>query len=115
MLCCAAGALFTPLDPLAGKGLRRDVFPLVWGCPHPSLHPLHLAPPAALMVPSRHLWLGNITQKPTDEQVLEVFATFGKVDSGACCATHSAGSARCTFGAGLGIARALGCLPLAAS
>lgn len=35
------------------------------------------------MVPSRHLWLGNITQKPTDEQVLEVFATFGKVDSGA--------------------------------
>lgn len=36
------------------------------------------------MVPSRHLWLGNITQKPTDEQVLEVFATFGKVDSGAC-------------------------------
>ena len=34
------------------------------------------------MVPSRHLWLGNITQKPTDEQVLEVFATFGKVDSG---------------------------------
>ncbi|PRW60572.1 Flowering time control FPA isoform A [Chlorella sorokiniana] len=38
-------------------------------------------PGKALMVPSRHLWLGNITQKPTDEQVLEVFATFGKVDS----------------------------------
>lgn len=34
------------------------------------------------MVPSRHLWLGNITQKPTDEQVLEMFASFGKVDSG---------------------------------
>ena len=33
------------------------------------------------MVPSRHLWLGNVTQKPTDEQVLEVFQTFGKVDS----------------------------------
>ncbi len=43
------------------------------------------------MVPSRHLWLGNITQKPTDEQVLEVFATFGKVDSGGCpnlCSIH---------------------------
>ncbi|KAL4856776.1 Flowering time control protein FPA [Chlorella vulgaris] len=35
----------------------------------------------AVMVPSRHLWLGNITQKPTDEQVLEMFASFGKVDS----------------------------------
>ncbi|PSC68138.1 Flowering time control FPA [Micractinium conductrix] len=38
-------------------------------------------PGKAIMVPSRHLWLGNITQKPTDEQVLEVFASFGKVDS----------------------------------
>ncbi|KAL4447429.1 hypothetical protein ABPG75_004648 [Micractinium tetrahymenae] len=38
-------------------------------------------PGKAVMVPSRHLWLGNITQKPTDEQVLEVFASFGKVDS----------------------------------
>ena len=39
-------------------------------------------PGKAIMVPSRHLWLGNITQKPTDEQVLELFASFGKVDSG---------------------------------
>lgn len=38
----------------------------------------------SIMVPSRHLWLGNITQKPTDEQVLELFASFGKVDSGGC-------------------------------
>lgn len=33
------------------------------------------------MIPSRHLWLGNVTQKPTDDAVLEVFAAFGKVDS----------------------------------
>ena len=39
-------------------------------------------PGKTIMVPSRHLWLGNITQKPTDEQVLELFASFGKVDSG---------------------------------
>eukprot|EP00887_Chlorella_sp_A99_P003033 scaffold9.g3033.t1 len=38
-------------------------------------------PARAAMVPSRHLWLGNITQKPSDEAVLAVFAPYGKVDS----------------------------------
>ena len=36
----------------------------------------------ASATPSRHLWLGNITQKPSDEAVLAVFTPFGKVDSG---------------------------------
>ena len=39
-------------------------------------------PARGLAVPSRHLWLGNITQKPTDDQVLQAFAAYGKVDSG---------------------------------
>lgn len=67
----------------------------------PARLPLPLASPAALMVPSRHLWLGNITQKPTDDQVLDVFASFGKVDSGAWStvlphlrASHQAASRR---------------------
>lgn len=38
-----------------------------------------LLPALAVMVPSRHLWLGNVTQKPSDEAVLEVFSAFGKV------------------------------------
>lgn len=78
-------SLQTTCAPPARHLRRRNPTPCVCAprsVPHrPScvIHPLF----AALMVPSRHLWLGNITQKPTDEQVLEVFATFGKVDSGA--------------------------------
>jgi hypothetical protein len=36
---------------------------------------------AASMAPSRHLWLGNVTQKPTDDLILDVFARYGRVDS----------------------------------
>ena len=46
------------------------------------------------MVPSRHLWLGNVTQKPTDEAVLEVFAAFGKVGGRAGGALPSAAAER---------------------
>lgn len=34
-----------------------------------------------LLPPSRHLWLGNVTQKPSDASVLNIFGRFGKVDS----------------------------------
>jgi hypothetical protein len=41
-----------------------------------------VAPPrAASTGPSRHLWLGNVTQKPTDESILGVFGRYGHVDS----------------------------------
>jgi RNA recognition motif-containing protein len=32
-------------------------------------------------MPSRHLWLGNITQKPTEDIIFQAFAKFGRVDS----------------------------------
>ena len=32
-------------------------------------------------VPSRHLWLGNITQKPTEDVLFQTFSRFGRVDS----------------------------------
>lgn len=79
----AAAALTALLScrPVA-RSSRLLPFPVLTRLP-PAPFPSLAPPSAALMVPSRHLWLGNITQKPTDDQVLEVFATFGKVDSGA--------------------------------
>lgn len=35
----------------------------------------------ASSVPSRHLWLGNVTQKPSEDIVLQIFARYGSVDS----------------------------------
>lgn len=32
-------------------------------------------------MPSRHLWLGNITQKPTEDIIFQAFSKFGRVDS----------------------------------
>lgn len=32
-------------------------------------------------MPSRHLWLGNVTQKPHEEAVYQIFSRFGRVDS----------------------------------
>lgn len=32
-------------------------------------------------IPSRHLWLGNVTQKPTEEVIGAIFSEYGTVDS----------------------------------
>ena len=35
----------------------------------------------ATTAPTRHLWLGNITQKPSEDVVYQLFAKYGRVDS----------------------------------
>ncbi|GAB4821624.1 hypothetical protein N2152v2_008670 [Parachlorella kessleri] len=68
----------TVVPPLSGsKQLKMRYKPPSDGPPGKD----DLADGSKVMVPSRHLWLGNVTQKPTDEQVLEVFQAFGQVDS----------------------------------
>ena len=43
--------------------------------------PLLLSHPFAASIPSRHIWIGNVTQKPQEDILIQLFSRFGPIES----------------------------------